>query len=372
MQKKTLLYYYLISTVLNLVFIFSLSFFKENTLIQDQKVDVNVQFVSLTEEQVLQGRSIGDTDQSQYITSIEEKSTYRKYLNTRTYKSIIRELAMRGQDADFIEYISKNNPENMSSIKSNQGSNVKASSPKLTSNNLERQQGYDNSISDIEISNVKGNIKIDNSKAVVNKADNSLSGYYNISLIRYKDNVDEITKNALYQLAGAMNNWTNVKTQVMKTQIRLDDPGLLNMPIIYIALARPFSFSDRERQNLRRFFANGGFLIFSNVARSYDQKIEVDNSLGLELWKILGEFAHNLVEISRDHPIYSSFFDLTRSALPNILGISLDGRIIMVYEDSDYGNAWASGRSGKDKPYLEMGVNIITYALITNSDMIKK
>ncbi|MGB9597384.1 MAG: DUF4159 domain-containing protein, partial [Candidatus Poribacteria bacterium] len=142
-------------------------------------------------------------------------------------------------------------------------------------------------------------------------------------------------------------------------------------PIVYIASKKPFSFSERERQNLRRFFANDGFLIFSNVALSDTQKLEVANSIGFELWKVLGEYAHNLVEIDRNHPIYDSFFYLGKSQLPDILGISLNDRIIAIYEDSGYGNAWAFGKSGKHKPYLEMGVNIIAYALTTNPNIAK-
>lgn len=373
MKQKTLLYSYLISIIINLAFIFSLSLFKDYSAMQSQKDDVNIQFVSLPKGQVLQRRSVNIAKQTdQYTTSVGEKSIPdAKYLTTRTYKSIIRELAPRSQDPDFIESISEINLDNMSLSRLIQKGNVKDSSLRSSSSSTGGRQSYGNSSSKGNLSNIGGNVKAEESKASINGSGNSLSGYYNMSLIKYEDNVDEITTNALYQLAGAMNRWTNVKTQVIKKQMRLDDPKLINVPIIYISAKRPFSFSERERQNLRRFFANNGFLIFSNVASSDTQKLEVANSIGFELWKVLGEYAHNLAEIGRDHFIYNSFFNLTGSQLPDILGINLNGRIIAIYEDFGYGNAWASGKSGKREPYLEMGVNIIAYALTTNPNIAK-
>ena len=58
-------------------------------------------------------------------------------------------------------------------------------------------------------------------------AGKALSGYYNISLVRYEDTSDTVSADALRQLASAMNRWTKIKTKVIGEPIMLDDPELL-------------------------------------------------------------------------------------------------------------------------------------------------
>ncbi|MDQ1327219.1 MAG: hypothetical protein QG641_499, partial [Candidatus Poribacteria bacterium] len=87
------------------------------------------------------------------------------------------------------------------------------------------------------------------------------------------------------------------------------------------------------------------------------------NSIGFELWKILGEPAHNLSAVEKRHPLYNNFFDLQKPKLPELLGITISDRLVVIYEDTGYAGAWIGG---KDDSFLKMGVNIIAYALTTN------
>ena len=206
-------------------------------------------------------------------------------------------------------------------------------------------------------------------KAIITGSGDSLTGYYNISLVKYEDTSDVISADALTQLAGAMNRWTEINTKVIREPMMLDDPGLLQVPLVYITSRRPFAFSERERENLHRYLANGGFLLFSNAATSDSDARGVANSIEFELWKVLGEVAHDLVDIGKKHQIYRSFFDLP--SLLGLRGIALDGRIAVIYEDSGYGTAWATEKNGKREPYMRLGVNIIVYAL-TTSPMVQR
>lgn len=213
-------------------------------------------------------------------------------------------------------------------------------------------------------------------KAIITGSGDKLSGYYNISLVKYEDTSDTISADALTQLAGAMNRWTQVKTKVIREPMMLDDPELLQVPLVYITSRRAFAFSERERENLRRYFANGGFLLFSNAATSDSEGRGVANSIEFELWKILDGAAHDLVDIGDKHQIssfslvkgaggiYSGFFDL--SGPLGLRGIALNGRIVVIYEDSGCGIAWREGKDSKREPYLKLGVNIVAYALTTS------
>ncbi len=364
MKRKTLLYSYLISITINLTLMLTLSFFSEHPPIQLKKDDVNIQFVSLPKAQVLQRRSVSmskQTDPSESFSN-EKRLSNAKYLTTRTYRTIVRELAPKSNDPDFIESMSEFDLEKMPSPRFRHGSNIDGS-PMGASGSRSRSGS---SSSKANPGQTGGNIKPEEARASISGSGDEMEGFYNMSLIRYEDSSDSVSTDALHQLAGAMNRWTKVKTQVIKKPMRLDDSRLVSVPLIYITSRRPFAFSERERQNLRRFFANDGFMIFSNVAESDTQRLEVANSIGFELWKILGESARDLMELDRSDIIYDCFFDLHRSPLSDILGITIDDRIIMIYEDSGYAKAWVSGKSGKNDPYLEMGVNIIAYALTTN------
>ena len=344
MKRKTLLYSYIISITINLTLMFTLSFFSEHPPIHLKRDDVNVQFVSLPKAQVLQRRSVSISKQTDTPESFDDDQSLpnAKYLTTRTYRTIIRELASKNNDAEFMESMKKFGLKDLPSPKSNIDKSAMSSSG---------NQSKGGSLS--FTANIGG-------------SGDEMEGFYNMSLIKYEDSSDNASTDALHQLAGAMNRWTKVKTQVIKKPMRLDDSKLVDVPLIYISSRRPFAFSERERQNLRRFFANDGFMIFSNVAESDTQKLEVANSIGFELWNILDESARDLIELDRGDIIYDCFFDLHRSPLSDILGITIDDRIIMIYEDSGYAKAWVSGKSGKNDPYLEMGVNIIAYALTTN------
>ena len=188
-----------------------------------------------------------------------------------------------------------------------------------------------------------------------------LRGYYNISLVRYEDTSDTISIDALRQLAGAMNRWTKIETKVIKEPIMLDDPELLRVPLVYITSRRAFAFSERERENLRRYFANGGFLLFSNTADSESEARGVANSIEFELWKVVSNSAHDLVNIDGKHKLYGSFFGLSDSL--TLRGVIMDGRFGVIYEDSGYGTAWAVSKGSSNEEYLKLGVNIIAYAL---------
>lgn len=200
--------------------------------------------------------------------------------------------------------------------------------------------------------------------SIISGSGDKLSGYYNISLVRYEDTSDIISADALAQLALAMNRWTKIRTKVIKDPIMLESPELLQVPMIYIASRRPFAFSERERKNLRRYFASGGFLLFSNASNSESEKRGVANSIEFELWKVLDDSPRDLIDLRKGHQIYSSFFRLPDSL--RIRGISLNGRVIVAYEDSGYGDAWLMGKDSNREPYLKLGVDIIVYALLTS------
>ncbi len=194
-----------------------------------------------------------------------------------------------------------------------------------------------------------------------------LSGYYNISLVKYEDTSDTMSIDALKQLARAMNKWTEIKTKVIGEPIMLDDPELLRLPIVYITSRRAFAFSELERENLHKYLTGGGFLLFSNAAASESEARGVANSIEFELWK--AGATSDISNVNKKHQLYDSFFDLSSSL--ELSAVSENGRSNVIYEDSGYGAGWVAGKDSKKEPYLKLGVNIIAYALTSSPLVIK-
>ena len=365
MERKILLNSFLISVIINVAILLIPSIFSQYREYKDSQNNdnVTVDFFSLPGAIVPERSSLSIQSDQISASGTSSFQADAKYMSTRTYKTILRELASSNQDPAFNNQLSELEINRPDSLKYNihSQSDSTLSEPSRTAGS-----GTRNAVSTIRIkaSQSVGKIKPDESNVSVKGSGKEASGYYNISLVRYKDTSDNVSPEALTQLAGAMNRWTKVKTKVIQKPMHLDDPILDRVPLIYITSRRPFAFSERERANLRRYFSNGGFMIFSNTAESGTALMEVANSIGFELWKILGEPAHNLSAVEKRHPLYNDFFDLQKTKLPEILGITISDRLVVIYEDTGYASAWIGG---KDDSFLKMGVNIIAYALITNS-----
>jgi len=194
-----------------------------------------------------------------------------------------------------------------------------------------------------------------------------ISGYYNISQVKYEDTADAVRTAALEHLANAMNRWTKVKTKVLEDMIELDDKKLQKIPLVYIASNGAFAFSEKERENLRKYLYNGGFLLFSDISDERSLDGPVANSIQFELWKILGS-DYNLRQITKAHLLSVIFFQFSNLPLKDknakLWGISLKGRLSVLYDAAGLGLTWAKGDK-EDERILKLGVNIIAYALTT-------
>jgi hypothetical protein len=343
MGRRILLKSFLISIVINISILLIPSISSRYKEYKDLEVNDNVavDFYSLPGAKIPERQSLSIQSEQMSSSGTSNSQANAKYMTTKTYKSVLRELALSNQDPAFNSQLRDFEIKRPDLLETS----------RITGSRLPGKIGSD------------GKIRPEESNVSVTGSGKEATGYYNISLVRYEDTSDNVSPEALTQLAGAMNKWTKVKTKVIQKPLKLDDPILDRVPLIYITSKRPFAFSERERENLRRYFSVGGFMIFSNTAESETASMEVANSIGFELWKILGEPAHNLSALERKHPLYNNFFDLQKTKLPEILGITISDRIVMIYEDTGYANAWIGG---KDDSFLKMGVNIIAYALTTN------
>lgn len=203
-------------------------------------------------------------------------------------------------------------------------------------------------------------------EASIGEEDGSITGYYNISLIKYEDTAEQFRNAALENLADAMNRWTSVNTKVLPDTIPLDSRKIMNVPLIYIAAKDAFVFSEKERANLRSYLKAGGTLLFSNITSEDSAEVPVDNSVRFELWKILGENV-NFIDLSKDRTLCNSVFEFDEHPLhkkDKLYGIELNGRISVIYDVAGYGRIWAEDKSSEYE--LKFGVNLLVYVLLNS------
>jgi len=147
------------------------------------------------------------------------------------------------------------------------------------------------------------------------------------------------------------------------------DDDLFNYPYIFMAGHGDIRFSDNDLERLRNYLTNGGFL-------HADDDYGMDKSFRREMKRLFPD--KELVELPFDHDIYHCFFDFPMG-LPKIhehdnkpaqgFGIFDKGRLIVFYSyECDLGDGWEDYEVHKDPPEkhkaaLEMGTNIIVYAM---------
>jgi len=162
---------------------------------------------------------------------------------------------------------------------------------------------------------------------------------------------------------------SNFPVDTLEKTIQIMDDNLFRFPFLFATGHGIIRFSDDERERLRNYLANGGFLFIND---SYG----MDNNIRKEIATLFPE--RDLVELPFDNDIYHSYYDFSNgppkihehdNKPPQGFGIILDGRVVLYYLlESDIGDGWEDPQVHNDSPEkrmaaLKMGMNIIVYAM---------
>ena len=174
---------------------------------------------------------------------------------------------------------------------------------------------------------------------------------------------------SLPNLLAAVRERTGLVVAERERSIKLTDPGLWDLPYIYMTGHGNVAFTDEEVRLLRRYLEAGGFL-------HADDNYGLDKSFRREIARVFPD--HPLVEVPLDHPIYHLVYDFPEG-LPKIhehdgkpaqgFGIFLGSRLVVYYSyETDLGDGWEDPEVHKDPPEkrdaaLRMGVNLFAYAV---------
>ncbi len=178
-----------------------------------------------------------------------------------------------------------------------------------------------------------------------------------------------------YNNPSSVPNWlveferrTGIKTARDQKVVSLEDENLRAYPFLYVTGHGTIRFSPEQRDILRAYLEDGGFLFIND---SYGMNDSVH------------AMVHDLFpdkpfeELPNDHPIYHCFYDLP--GLPKIhkhdgkrpqgFGVTVNGRVVLYYVyESDIGDGLADPEVHHDPPEkreqaMEMAVNVLMYAI---------
>lgn len=191
-----------------------------------------------------------------------------------------------------------------------------------------------------------------------------------IGRLRYSGGGDWYSNpSSLPNLLAAFARDTKAKVALREQTVSLADESHRSVPVLYFTGHGNFELSVRERENLRIYLRQGGFLFA-------DDNFGMDRHIRRELNLLFPEAP--LREISCAHPVFRKPH-IMPNCLPKIhehyggppkaYGIFLGRRMVAFYGyNTDLGDGWED-REVHNTPQLlhelalKMGVNVLWYAL---------
>ncbi len=180
---------------------------------------------------------------------------------------------------------------------------------------------------------------------------------------------------AVHNLLKHVRDNSTLTIKFKKVSVQPKDPKAMGYPLLYMTGHHEFHWTDEERAWLQRYLKAGGMLL----ADACCGRLAFDLAFQREIARVLPE--HKLETIPPDHPVYHAHYDIGKveytprvtedfgaQSAPNLSGITLDGRLAVVYSRFDLGNGWEQfphpytyGYSDKDA--LAIGTNVIVSAV---------
>src|SRR5262249_34359030 len=139
---------------------------------------------------------------------------------------------------------------------------------------------------------------------------------------------------------------------------------LLQSPIVYFNGHQDPDFSDKEKELLKQFVEQGGF-IFAEACCGRPEFDRGFRKLVKELWK-----EHDLLDLKPDHPVWRSHFLVKPNSLDlpgkpyKLQGIEMGCKTVVIYSPQDLSCLWEANnvKDGRGQAAFRLGANIVAYA----------
>ncbi|MFU8894661.1 MAG: DUF4159 domain-containing protein [Luteolibacter sp.] len=162
---------------------------------------------------------------------------------------------------------------------------------------------------------------------------------------------------------------TSIATERRFKAVKLADEELFTIPFVIMTGEGDFNLTTKERENLKKYLENGGFLLASASCsnRPWGQAFE------REIRALFGNDA--LKDIPIDHEIFRTVFTIEKIDLSNpatdspVRGLTLNGKIVVVYSpeglnDSSNAEGCCCCGGNEIRNAMQINANILAYALL--------
>jgi Domain of unknown function (DUF4159) len=150
--------------------------------------------------------------------------------------------------------------------------------------------------------------------------------------------------------------------------VRLDSEALFDFPFCVMSGNENFSLSERERTQLRKFLAQGGFLLVSPGCSDENW----DHSFRREIKVSFPDLSLRMIPMT--HPIFSIVHPISRltdkHGTPVALeGLEINGRLALVYSkeglnDVEHASGCCCCGGNEIADPVRVNVNVFTYAVV--------
>ncbi|MEQ8470645.1 MAG: DUF4159 domain-containing protein [Marinoscillum sp.] len=193
--------------------------------------------------------------------------------------------------------------------------------------------------------------------------------------LQYESGDWDVDQRMPSNLLNSLIEYTTLPVDTVENIVPLSSDEVFKCPFCYLSGHKLVQFTQKERENFKKYVENGGFVFVDDCnhdidglfAKSFERQME-------EIWP--GKMA----KLPNDHPIYSAFFEFdgppTTSQELNGWGddivhdylkaITFNYRIGMLYSNKDYGCEWDYDFRNKRWYKIDntrFAVNIVIHAM---------
>ena len=162
---------------------------------------------------------------------------------------------------------------------------------------------------------------------------------------------------------------TSISTERRFKAVKLADEELFKIPFVIMTGEGDFNLTGKERENLKRYLQNGGFLLASASCSNAAWGTAFER----EIKAIFGN--DTLKDIPMDHEVFRTIFTikdmkLAKSSGESVLrGVTYNGKLVVVYSgdglnDTSHTEGCCCCGGNEIQNSMEINANILAYALL--------
>ena len=162
---------------------------------------------------------------------------------------------------------------------------------------------------------------------------------------------------------------TTVATERRFKPVKLASDELFKFPFVIMTGEKEFTFTTKERENMKKYLESGGFLLSSAGCSNS----EWDRSFRAEMKRIFAD--NSMKKIEFDHPLFrtvnkiESFTFKAGTGNAFLEGLEINGKIVCVYSaeglnDTSHTEGCCCCGGNEILNSLDVNVNIFAYALL--------